>query len=202
MLTFYLIRHGQKEYLNGDPALTSLGQKQAEFTAAYLKGIPFKKIIASPRKRTVQTAEIIAQYTGIPVITDDRLRERMDWGEVPGETFDVFLAEWEKTDKDRNYVPTHGDSSKNAGERVRQVIEEVAREVTEGNVLIVTHGGVIGDFLRNIFSDAELPLKTGENIDIRYLDILECSITIVKKEEEQYSLEIVNSIDHLPEPLI
>lgn len=59
MTTIYLIRHGQKLPHAGNPGLTKIGLKQAKETGKYLKQFPITKIIASPYKRTVETAEQI-----------------------------------------------------------------------------------------------------------------------------------------------
>jgi broad specificity phosphatase PhoE len=79
MLTFYLVRHGTKEAVPFDPPLTKIGIKQAETTADHLKHVPFKKIVASPKLRTKQTAEIIAKQQALSVEFDQRLIERLEW---------------------------------------------------------------------------------------------------------------------------
>lgn len=60
MTTIYLIRHGQKQSHVGDPGLTDIGLKQAQQTGEYLSQFPISKIVSSPFKRTVETAEQIA----------------------------------------------------------------------------------------------------------------------------------------------
>ena len=35
---------------------------------------------------------------GLETLIDERLRERTNWGDVPGETFDEFLARWDTID--------------------------------------------------------------------------------------------------------
>src|SRR5690349_9493385 len=64
MPTAFLIRHGESESNVGlptidpkDVALTSLGRKQAERIAEYLKFHPPNLIVTSPYLRTKQTAE-------------------------------------------------------------------------------------------------------------------------------------------------
>lgn len=201
MIKFYLLRHGMKESIPPlDPALTKIGIKQAQATALYLKTIPFKVIVASQKKRTQQTAKIISEQLQIPILTDNRLQERMEWEQR--ESFDKFLAEWDKTDLDRSYQPLHGDSSQNKGMQMRDVIEELEKKYTDGNILIVTHGGAIGDLLRNLFDDKNLPYLTHPLSGSKYIDILECSITIIEKDNEKYNLLQLGDISHLSIPLI
>lgn len=199
MLTFYLIRHGQKEDIPFDPALTKLGIKQAEFTGEYLKNISFKTIVASPKLRTQQTAKIISEKLKLPIYTDLRIQERMEWEK--DKTLEQFIKEWIKTDLDREYQPEIGDSSINKGKKMRQVIDELSNKYKEGNIIVVTHGGAIGDLLRNLFKEEILIHTTDPITGTKHIEILECSISIIQKSEE-YKLLKVNDISHLSIPLI
>jgi broad specificity phosphatase PhoE len=176
-MKFYLVRHGVKEPIPVDPALTKIGIKQAEVTAAYLTTIPFQAIITSPKIRTYQTAEIIAKKLKLPLSTDERLVERMEWEQ--DEPLDVFLADWDKTDKDRNYQPTHEYSSTGKGKHMKEVLEDLSQKYQKGNILLVTHGGAIGDLLRNLFTEETIPHVTNPTSGATYIDILECSVTII-----------------------
>lgn len=199
MTTIYLIRHGEKEKNAEDTPLSEVGKKQAEITAHFLKDKNIDVLYASPMKRTQQTAAPIAHILNLPVITEKRLIERLNWGDRKGETFEEFLAEWTKTAKDRQYVPPFGDSSYNTGERVKAVLDEIE---DNKNAVVVTHGGAIGDFLMNTFTREELPFTKGATTGVEYLEILECSITEVHKDNKTYILKKVNDTAHLPIPLL
>ena len=198
MTTFYLLRHGTKENLEGEPSLSKIGKKQAEKTAQYLQNENIRAIYASPMRRTKQTAEIIAKVLKLSTSIDDRLRERMNWGDVKGQSFDQFMEEWTKTDRDRYYQPNHGNSSFRTGENIKSLMEEAAKKYDNQNILIVTHGGTIGDFLRNILPEKDLPIITNTQLNTKHIEIVECSLTIVKRENNDYSLELVGSFHHLP----
>jgi broad specificity phosphatase PhoE len=200
MITFYLVRHGQKEAIPFDPPLTTVGVKQAEVTAEVLKHIPFKEVLASPKMRTKQTAEIIAKPHSLPVHTDERLIERLEWEN--DETFDEFIAEWNKTDIDRLYLPKKGMSSKTNGERMKNILDELSEKHKDGNILIVSHGGTIGDLLRNLFTEEAIEHKTEPVSGARYIDILECGVTTIKKNGDKYELIKIGDISHLSIPLI
>lgn len=87
-----------------------------------------------------------------------------------------------------------GDSSYESGSRVESLI----REIPEGeNAVIVSHAGAIGDFLRNVFNDDELPLVPGSDPSVRFLDIDTCSITEVIRRDDGYSIQRVNDTTHL-----
>lgn len=195
MLTFYFIRHGTKESFPFDPPLTELGVKQAELTAKRLKNIPFKTIIASHKLRTQQTAQIIAKHLNLPIFMDSRLQERLEWEH--GESFDKFITEWNKTDIDRNYQPKKGESSRNKGKQMKEVIDELSDVHKDGNVLIVAHGGSIADLLRHIFTQENLPHKINPVSGARYMELLECSVTIIQKFGNKYKLLKLGDIVHL-----
>ena len=74
----FIVQHGEKERLPGDPGLTAAGRSQAAFTAAYLAGldVSVSSVYASPLRRAQETATPIASALGLSLHTDDRLRER------------------------------------------------------------------------------------------------------------------------------
>jgi len=200
MTTFYVVRHGLKETIPPlDPNLTLLGVKQAETTADYLKTISFQAVIASPMNRTKQTAEILAKEITPSISTDERLVERMEWEQK--QSLDAFLDEWDKTDKDKSYLPPFGTSSVNKGKLMREVIEEVAKQYTDGNILIVSHGGAIGDLLRNLFDEETIPHLKNPISGATYIDILECSVTVIEKDKDIFKLKKLGEISHLSIPL-
>ncbi|MBM3523020.1 MAG: histidine phosphatase family protein [Alphaproteobacteria bacterium] len=82
-----LIRHGQSEFNAAfthtrvdpgipDPDLTDIGRRQAAEAADALRQENVRRLIASPYRRTLQTASIIAERLGVPIEIDARVRER------------------------------------------------------------------------------------------------------------------------------
>lgn len=195
MTHFYLIRHGKKEANPFDPPLTEEGLLQAKATATFLENIPFHEIIASPKLRTKQTAEMIAKPHALVVTEDSRLLERLEWENE--ESFADFIAEWRKTDLDRTCAPKKGNSSFDKGLIMRELIDELSAKHKDGNVLIVTHGGAIGDLLRNLFGEETLPHITDPITNAQHIKILECSITKIEKNEDGYKLVWMNDVSHL-----
>lgn len=200
MSTYYLVRHGMRVSRMEDTVLTDIGIKQAELTAKHLKDKNIQEIYASPLKRTQQTASIINAQLNLQIKTDDRLVERLLFKDFPHLSFDDFIKEWDKTTLDRNYSPNGRDSSISSGRRLESLIEDV--DSPDKIVLIVAHGGVISDFLRNHFPDDLLPFQTDTKTGIKYQEILECSISIVEKKAGKYILKEVNNTAHIPLPLI
>jgi hypothetical protein len=52
---------------------------------------------------------------------DARLRERLNWS---AGSFADFAAEWGRSERNRDFVPAGGDSSRQAGERLRAFVIE------------------------------------------------------------------------------
>jgi broad specificity phosphatase PhoE len=149
----YVVQHGEKERVPGDPGLTELGQDQAAATASWLSGTGLQALFSSPLRRARETAAAIAVATGLPVQFDDRLRERLNWDGT--QAFDAFLAAWDRSTRDRDYGLGNGESSRSAGERMRALVAGLREG--PGPVAVVSHGGATTDLLRTLTGDAALP---------------------------------------------
>jgi broad specificity phosphatase PhoE len=167
MTLVYLVQHGDRERLPGDPGLTATGRQQAVLTARWLPKAGLRALYSSPLRRARETADVIAAVIGLPVQPDSRLRERMNWdGSCSAED---FRAEWARATRDRDFVPYGGDSSRQAGNRLHAFVAALPTGLTP--VGLVTHGGVTTDLLRNLLPDQELPAGLLED------GILPCAIT-------------------------
>ena len=149
----YLVQHGEKERLAGDPGLTELGNDQAGATAHWLQGAGLQALFSSPLRRARETAAAIAAATGLPVQVDGRLRERWNWDGT--QTFDSFVADWDRSTLDRDFTLSNGESSRSAGERMRAFVADLSGR--PGAVAAVSHGGVTTDLLRTLLGDEALP---------------------------------------------
>ena len=191
MTTIYLIRHGQKHTHVGDPGLTEVGIKQAKQTGQYLSQFPISKIISSPTKRTIETAKNIVEIMDLEYSSDNDLIERMDWTD-PNVTRNEFLQEWIKSTNNRDYVPKYGDSSKSTGKRVSQLINKIADE----HIVLVTHGGAILDYLRNIFGDEKISKLRKQYDEGEDYQMQNCAINKIIIDD-QPTLELLNFVEHL-----
>ncbi|MDO8498267.1 MAG: histidine phosphatase family protein [bacterium] len=199
MNKFYLIRHGNIPHIAGNPGLSDIGIQQAKLTALHFRDKGITEIYCSPFKRTQETARIITKELNIEDIkTDDRLKERLNWGDDPSQSFDDFIKEWRKTTIDRSYSPPKGNSSKNAGKRLKEFVDELATHIDNQNIIVVAHGGVITDLLRNMFNDEYLKTFSPGFLN---MGIGECSITQLEYLNGTYLLKEFDSVDHLPKLL-
>ncbi len=86
-MKIYVTRHGQVlpqnfygdvQFPAGDPPLTEVGKEQAVCLGKYMAHLGFcGRIYSSPYRRTLETAEIIASYTGSEIIPYAPMREIM-----------------------------------------------------------------------------------------------------------------------------
>jgi broad specificity phosphatase PhoE len=135
-----LVRHGRTDanaqgLLLGraDPPLSAEGRHQA---AALGASIPAgARVIASPLRRTVETAEAF----GRPVEVDERWIE-LDYGDLDGIALrDVPADVWREWRADPAFVPPGGESLVSLGSRVRAACIDLLEEVREHDVVVVSH---------------------------------------------------------------
>lgn len=110
-VTFWLVRHGLKAITCGDVPLTSAGKAQARAAAGVLKDRPVSAIVSSPLRRARETASFIAAGLGLKAFEDVRLRERANWGDVPSQSFEDFVAVWDRCTREADLLPPGGGDS-------------------------------------------------------------------------------------------
>ena len=154
----YFIRHGLtdwNEHINekgvkspkcqgrANIPLNQNGINQAHEAAKQLCGIKFDKVFCSPLTRAKQTCEIILGNLD-NVIIDERIIER-DFGEFEGLTKDEFdfLDFCNNTHKNKYKAET----IQSIHDRVFEFLDEL-KQYADENILIVSHGGVGGMFLK------------------------------------------------------
>ena len=198
MVRFFLVRHGIKEKVIGDVPITLEGIEQARLTGKYFKSMPITAIISSPLRRALETAQYISSTKHIQVSMDNRLRERANWGDLPGQSFDEFIEMWDKCTREPDYIPPVGDSAKQACERLSSLLTELAHNYPSGsNIVVVTHGGLITDYLTNTFLESELNRFHASFIEKQSSLVPECSITELSYENNRFTLVSFASVEHL-----
>ena len=167
-----VVRHGQSEWNatgrwqgHADIALDRTGELQAA-EAAEVLGI-FDAVWASDLARAHRTAQIIAMMTGVgPVRTDPRLRET-DVGPWEGLTRHEVEREWPGFLAERRR-PEGFEAYEDAAARLIEALLEIAADHPGGEVLVVSHGGVIRAARRALGADApHLPNLSGSWFETR-----------------------------------
>jgi broad specificity phosphatase PhoE len=191
-MTLYVVRHGRTEanasgLLLGraDPALDSVGRMQAAKIAEAV-GRP-RRVITSPLRRCVETAEVILANAEV----DDRLME-LDYGELDLMPLkDVPDELWARWREDPHFRPPGGETLVELGERVGQVLDEVAAFAAhdDGDVVVVTHVSPV---------KAALAWVLGVGVGVSWRSfVAQGSITRIRLSERGPSLLSFNSEAHL-----
>ena len=140
-----LVRHGQTDanargVLLGreDPALDATGRAQASAVAAALAPLPrTTRVVASPLRRTRETAAIIAREGSVDI--DDRWIE-LDYGALEGTPVaDVPDDTWRRWRNDPDFAPDGGETLRALGQRVAEACEELLADALDNDVIVVTH---------------------------------------------------------------
>lgn len=150
----YLIRHGQSGgNVNGtfgghsDTPLSSLGQKQAEFTADLLNSENISALYSSDLPRAVQTAEAFAKMSGLELNKTCAFRER-NVGVLEGLTFEEskerFPGDYRAlVNRNINHVISGGESYRQLLERATSALNEVLQTHKGKGVAVYSHTGAI-----------------------------------------------------------
>jgi broad specificity phosphatase PhoE len=152
-----LTRHGQSEWNalgrwqgQADPPLTDLGRRQAHEAARSLGAVD--GIWASDLQRAAETAAIIGDDMGVgPVVVDADLRER-DAGEWTG------LTRAEIEQRYPGYLPdgrrpASWESDEQLVARAQRALRRIADAIPGGDVLVITHAGVVFAVERHLGRD-------------------------------------------------
>lgn len=207
MVNLILIRHGYSvsnksgRYTGqSDVPLDDTGRAQAMETAEYIAA-NFRpdKIYCSDLCRAYDTIKPIADATGLDIITTDKLRE-VDVGGWQGLTREEVARKFPETYK--SYIETSrlegfdgGENYVKFGERVVNIIKEIAAKNEGKTVIVGTHGGVIRS-LRATW----LGFPPGEFRSIPHVH--NASVTLVQFENGTGTVTEADHHDHLTEKTI
>jgi len=134
MKKIFLVRHCEANGQPFDSQLTSKGFEQVAELTELLQKFEIKRVIASPFIRAVQTIESFCQKQDLRLETDERLVERdLGLGIV-----DDWLDRYQATFEDFEVKYGEGESSREALQRILNVIEEI-----ESGSLLVSHGNLL-----------------------------------------------------------
>jgi probable phosphoglycerate mutase len=147
-----LWRHGRTEWNavdrfqgQADIPLDEVGREQAVRAAHALAAYRPSALYCSDLSRCYQTAAVLAERTGLEIITDKRLREINvgSWEGLLGEEIraaDPELARRLWAGEDVRRSPT-GESPSEVAERMLEVLTEIADAAEDhSTVVIATHG--------------------------------------------------------------
>lgn len=154
----------------GDPPLSALGQAQARAVAERLRHEPITAVYVSSLRRTAQTAEPLLAHLGLEatvradlrevhlgegeggrfrqMVAEEHpaavaMRERLEWGEIPGAETNAQLTE-----------------------RTVRAVETIAADHPDEVVVVVCHGGVIGAIIGHLAQTNPFLFNRSDNAGI------------------------------------
>ncbi len=176
-MKLYATRHGQTEWNakdiilgRTDIPLSDEGIRQAQQLADKAADLSLGRIISSPMKRAMQTAQIVAEKTGLTVQTDERLIE-WDYGIFEGKS--RYLEDFPKAKAAWGCKMPCGESVFQVVQRTYNVIDDIIRLYGGEDVLLVCHGGICR-VIDSYFYDMTLERFMGffmGNCEIRQYDL-------------------------------
>ncbi|MFX0537120.1 histidine phosphatase family protein [Ornithinimicrobium sp. Y1847] len=211
--TLVLVRHGESEgnladraaldaeqprldleVRDADVDLSSTGVDQAEAVREHLISLPEDErptaVVSSPYVRARRTAEIAMDGLDLPLVIDERLRER-DLGAFDGLTWIGIEQDYPEESKRRErmgkfyYRPPGGESWADVVQRVRQVLLEMEERYADQRLWVFSHQATIMAFrvavegfdeARVLQADKEEPLAN-------------CSLTTYRRGDAGLELE-------------
>ncbi|HEX5145130.1 MAG TPA: histidine phosphatase family protein [Mycobacterium sp.] len=156
-----LIRHAlpnRSEHGQGsDPELSETGWEQARRLPEALARFPITRLVSSPQRRAVQTAQPVADALGLSVETDARLAEydRDMAGYLPIEHLRTERPEdWARMAD--GHLPAGVDEAAFRARISAGLADIVAAGEHEDTVAMFSHGGVINVLLHEILGTRRL----------------------------------------------
>jgi ribonuclease H / adenosylcobalamin/alpha-ribazole phosphatase len=145
----HLLRHGQTEHTperrfsgQNELPLSRTGRAEAEAAAARAAQLGIEVVVASPLRRTRETAEIVAATLGLPVEFDRDLVE-LDFGDLEGLTFDEAAKKHplaaRRFSTDVSVAAPGGESVADVSNRVARARRRILSQHAGRSVLIVSH---------------------------------------------------------------
>ena len=198
-----LVRHGESEPLvegtafplvdgHGDPALAAEGRVQADRVAEYLADEPIAAIYVTTLRRTVETAAPLAARLGLTPSVEPDLRE-VHLGDWEGELFRQKVADGDPVvlqmaEQQRWDVIPGAEAADAFAARVRRGIGRIAAAHPDERVVVVAHGGTIGEALAQATGSRPWAFVGADNGSISRLVV----------RGDRWVLRGFNDVRHLP----
>ncbi len=210
MKTVYIVRHGETEgnkglvFQGAETGLTEEGRKQAEVVAQRCARLPVDTVIASSMARSRESAEIIAEATGLPIETSELFDERRRPSRIAGKSVldpDALLTEAAVALSLVGEGPKveDGDDFHDLKPRAIRALEYLEKH-TSDSILVVGHGTFTKFMLAVILMGPELTSVEWKKL---YLSMRtdNTGISVItmdsKAEHTKWNIRVFNDRAHL-----
>lgn len=182
---------------DADVRLSETGVQQAQAVHRYLASRPEGErptaVVSSPYRRARQTAEIAVAELDVPLVVDERVRER-DLGAFDGLTW-IGIQQQHPDESERRartgkfyYRPPGGESWADVVLRVRQVLLELQERYAGERLFVFSHQATIMSFRVAIEG-----LEEGEVLAAdKQAPLANCSMTTYRSGQHGLALEAYN----------
>ncbi len=201
MNRLYLIRHGETEWnkekrFQGwtDIPLSPEGEAQAKKLGKRFEQISVDEIYVSPLRRAVQTAQCVADATGLSLQYNENFKE-INFGAWEGMTAKEIAASYGPAFTEFIAHPEEGTfpgeiSFDHVTERIQRGLAEVLEGKDGKNIVIVSHGGIVRLMIRYLMG------FTGEWYNKTWIDNTSISLVEVRPDRGNL-LRVLNDFSHL-----
>jgi probable phosphoglycerate mutase len=193
-----LLRHGQTSWnaesrFQGqtDVELDDVGRAQASRAARLLARLRPDRLVSSDLRRARDTAEALADLTGLPLALDPRLRETYagTWEGMTTAEIDAAHGPEREAWRSGREVRPGGDGELRfeVGHRVATAVREHVAELGVGQLLVaVSHGGAVSSGLQTLLGvpRTSWPVVSGLN---------NCHWSLLREHGERWVLEEHNA---------
>ncbi|OJF13127.1 histidine phosphatase family protein [Couchioplanes caeruleus] len=185
---------------DADVPLSDTGREQARAVGKWLADLDERPEVAvvSPYLRARQTAEIALDGSGVPMVVDERLRDRelgildlLTGRGVQNRLPDEF-ARRARLGK-FYYRPPGGESWADVLLRLRALLRELAEDHPGGRVLLFAHEAIVlmVRYLAERLSEAELMRIAHDTT------VANCSISTWRRQDATLRADLFNDVGHL-----
>lgn len=185
MIELVLARHGQSHgnldrSLGPDTDLTDLGREQARRLGNWLveQSYAFTALYCSTLRRACQTAEILNEHFGLEIVFDPDLRET----EVP------YLDKLPRRADPLGVepLPLFEPAYEQMRSRVARATARILAENSDGQVLVVAHGGSLATVLRCTLGTHAMFVRTEQ-----------AAVHCLRWEDGRWNVQYLNRQEHL-----
>ena len=188
MTKICLVRHGETNWnvrgiIQGQTniPLNNIGEKQANQCGIYLSQYEYDIIISSSLKRAKKSAELINQHLNLPIVFNDKLKER-HFGIAEGQ------SKLELIKKYPDQIYPKQESRLSLNRRVMSELNQIIHNYHNKNIIVVAHGAVINSILSSV---------SNHTMGSKITTLKNGSFTIIKVSGNNWSIESLNLTNHL-----
>lgn len=187
---------------DADVPLSDIGREQAAATGRWLAEMPAGErpqlAVVSPYLRTRQTAELALAGIGVPIVVDERLRDRelgvLDLLTGRGvEARNPDEAQRRRRLGKFYYRPPGGESWADVLLRLRALLREIREDHPNGRIIMFGHEATV--FLVRYLSEG---LDEADLMTVAHTTTLaNCSISSWRRHQGRLQPELFNHVEHL-----